>query len=60
MEELNKISYDIIGCAYKLHSKLGPGLLESTYKVCLAYELRKMDYIVRWKKHYQLFMMKKS
>ena len=50
MEELNKISYDIIGCAYKVHSKLGPGLLESTYKVCLAYEMQKMDYIVEMEK----------
>lgn len=29
-----------------MHSQLGPGLLESTYKVCLAYELQKMDYVV--------------
>ncbi len=50
MEELNKISYDIIGCAYKVHSQLGPGLLESTYKICLAYELEKMDYIVELEK----------
>ena len=50
MEELNKISYDIIGCAYKVHSKLGPGLLESTYKVCLAYELEKMNYEVQVEK----------
>lgn len=50
MEELNKISYDIIGCAYKVHSKLGPGLLESTYKVCLAYELEKMKYEVQVEK----------
>lgn len=46
MVELNKISYDIIGCSYKVHSRLGPGLLESTYKVCLAYELDKMGYKV--------------
>lgn len=50
MEELNKISYEIIGCAYKVHSQLGPGLLESTYKVCLAYELEKMDYSVEVEK----------
>jgi GxxExxY protein len=50
MEELNKISYDIIGCAYKVHSALGPGLLESTYKVCLAYELDKMGYGVEIEK----------
>ena len=50
MEELNKISYDIIGCAYKVHTQLGPGLLESTYKVCLAYELDKMGYSVQTEK----------
>ena len=50
MEELNKISYDIIGCAYKVHSQLGPGLLESTYKVCLAYELEKINYKVEVEK----------
>lgn len=50
MEELNKISYDIIGCAYKVHSHLGPGLLESTYKVCLPYELSKNGYGVESEK----------
>lgn len=46
MKELNTISYDIIGCAYKVHSALGLGLLESTYEVCLAFELEKMGYKV--------------
>ncbi len=46
-ERLNKISYDIIGAAYKVHSNLGPGLLESSYEACLAYELRKMNYDVK-------------
>ncbi len=50
MEVLNKISYDIIGCAYKVHSKLGPGLLESTYQICLKYELKKMKYEVEVEK----------
>jgi GxxExxY protein len=44
MERLNKISYDIIGCAYKVHSALGPGLLESTYEACLVHELMKLNY----------------
>jgi len=46
METLNLISYDIIGAAYKVHSALGPGLLESAYEVCLEYELVKMGYKV--------------
>lgn len=44
MERLNKISYDIIGCSYKVHSALGPGLLESAYGICLAHELSKINY----------------
>jgi GxxExxY protein len=50
MEALNLISYDIIGAAYKVHSALGPGLLESTYEVCLEYELVKMGYKVERQK----------
>jgi GxxExxY protein len=30
----------IIGCALRVHSVLGPGLLESAYQVCLAHELK--------------------
>jgi len=41
MKELNKISYEIIGAAYKVHTQLGPGLLESAYETCLEYELNK-------------------
>lgn len=50
METLNQISYDIIGAAYKVHSALGPSLLESTYEVCLEYELIKMGYKVERQK----------
>jgi GxxExxY protein len=32
----------IIGAAIKIHNKLGPGLLESAYEACLAYELREL------------------
>jgi len=40
MNEINKISFEVIGAAFKVHSKLGPGLLESAYKECLCYELK--------------------
>ena len=39
--ELNEISEKIIGAAIQVHRTLGPGLLESTYEVCLKYELEK-------------------
>ena len=50
METLNQISYDIIGASYKVHSALVPGLLESTYEVCLEYELIKIGYKVERQK----------
>jgi GxxExxY protein len=37
----NEITRQIIGAAMKVHSALGPGLLESAYQACLAYELQK-------------------
>ena len=37
---LDKISRVIVTKAIQAHSKLGPGLLESVYRVCLVYELR--------------------
>lgn len=41
MTEENEISRIILDCAYKVHTKLGPGLLEKVYRECLAYELVK-------------------
>lgn len=37
--ERDSITQAIIGAAIQVHTELGPGLLESTYEVCLAYEL---------------------
>ena len=37
----NRITEKIIQCAIKVHTALGPGLLESAYKECLFYELCK-------------------
>ena len=48
--ELNDLTYKIIGCVYKVHAELGPGLLESTYEVCLEYELIKAGLFVERQK----------
>lgn len=37
----NELSNVAIGCALKVHSRLGPGLLESAYEACLQHELIK-------------------
>ena len=37
----NEITHEILDSAYKIHTALGPGLLESAYRTCLVYELRK-------------------
>ncbi len=39
---LNELTGIIIGAAIKVHKALGPGLLESAYQACLAYELQKL------------------
>lgn len=39
--DINELTQAIIGAAIEVHRRLGPGLLESAYRVCLAYELRK-------------------
>ncbi len=38
-KRLNQITESIIGAAIEVHRALGPGLLESAYETCLAYEL---------------------
>jgi GxxExxY protein len=43
----NEIGRAIVDLALKVHSRLGPGLLESTYRFCLAHELKKADLAVR-------------
>lgn len=40
-KDLNEISRQIVDGAIQVHKKLGPGLLESIYRECLVYELRK-------------------
>ena len=38
-EQYNRITDAVIGAAVEVHRQLGPGLLESSYEACLAYEL---------------------
>jgi GxxExxY protein len=39
--EINEITGQIVDASIKVHTQLGPGLLESAYEACLTYELRK-------------------
>jgi len=39
-DALNRLSHRIIEAAIEIHSKIGPGLLESIYRACMIYELR--------------------
>jgi GxxExxY protein len=41
INEINVRSGQVVDAAMRVHSALGPGLLESAYEACLAYELRK-------------------
>ena len=47
---INDLTSTIIGSAIKVHRALGPGLLESAYRVCLAYELEKLGLKVEQEK----------
>jgi GxxExxY protein len=44
---INEISYKIIGCAFEVHKHLGPGLLESVYKLSLIDRMKSEGLAVR-------------
>lgn len=46
----NELSNKAIGLAIKVHSALGPGLLESAYEECLFYEINKSGLFVEKQK----------
>jgi len=46
----NEIAKQVLDGAFLVHTRLGPGLLESVYEVVLAYELRKKGLIVERQK----------
>src|SRR5215510_11022995 len=45
-ELTNQIAKQVVNGAFAVHSTLGPGLLESVYETCLAYELGKRGLVV--------------
>jgi GxxExxY protein len=45
-DKLDLITRRIIGAAIEVHKALGPGLLESAYETCLAFELRERGFRV--------------
>ena len=46
----NEISNAVIGCALRVHSALGPGLLESAYTACLHFEIGRSGLFVESQK----------
>jgi GxxExxY protein len=44
--ELNHLSRLILDSAFTVHKSLGPGLLETTYRLCLTHEIRKRGVLV--------------
>jgi GxxExxY protein len=42
----NEISKQVVDAAFKIHTTLGPGLLESVYEAVLAYELKQRGLLV--------------
>jgi len=44
---INKVSGAIVDAAFKIHTSLGPGLLESVYEKVLAYELSRRGFDIR-------------
>jgi GxxExxY protein len=44
--DIEEIGKEIIDSAIKVHTNLGPGLLESTYQICLSYELTQRGLLV--------------
>jgi GxxExxY protein len=50
MNTIDLIAKDVVDAAFKIHTKLGPGLLESAYEACLAHELTKRGYQIERQK----------
>ncbi len=51
----NELSKTIVDCCFKIHTSLGPGLLESVYEEILAFELIKRDIPITRQKGISVF-----
>ena len=49
-DKLKKLADDTVDAAFTVHRALGPGLLESAYEACLAYELEERGWMVERQK----------
>jgi GxxExxY protein len=47
---INSVTSQIIAAAIKVHRKLGPGVLESAYEACMAYELERSGLLAKRQK----------
>lgn len=45
--ETERVASQVVDAAFKVHSTLGPGLLESIYETCLLYEMKRRGLVVR-------------
>jgi GxxExxY protein len=50
-----ELTQKVIGCAMKVHTALGPGLLESAYQECLCFELLRAGLYVEKQKRMPRF-----
>jgi len=56
MANIEAIAKDVVDCAIKVHKALGPGLLESAYQYCHAYELGKRGWVAETEIKLRCFM----
>ena len=55
MKSIDEIAAVVVDASFKVHQELGPGLLESAYEACLAYELTKRGLVVEKQKAQPVF-----
>ncbi len=53
--EVNKLTYLVRGCLFRVHSALGPGLLESIYEEALSLELSQANILFETQVSYPVF-----